>query len=183
MIIMFGWRSRASVIGHGTFLCPQCGVDRQYSHKRMRRWFTLFFIPVIPLNALGEFVQCDTCTQNFKMLVLTTPTTATLQNELMWAIREAVVSLVRPRRSPAVESAALAVLTSFSGEPFTAEALDYDIDNFDLVHLPARLGNLAGTLNEQGRSGSSARVHTSSPRAAWWTPRVAPRSSRSQRDC
>jgi len=161
MIIMFGWRSRASAIGHGTFLCPHCGADRQYSHMRMRRWFTLFFIPVIPLNTLGEFVQCDTCKQNFKMLVLSTPTTATLQNELMWAMREAIVSLVRPRRSPAVESAALAVLTSFSGQPWTSEELDQDLATFDLAYLQPRLANLAGTLNEQGKErfvGSCAQV-------------------------
>jgi hypothetical protein len=117
----------------------------------MRRWFTLFFIPVIPLNTTGEFVQCDTCKQNFKMLVLNTPTTATMQSELMWAMREAVVSLLRSGRTPAAESAAIAVLTSFAGRAWTHEELDHDVATLDPMHLQARLANLAGTLNEQGK--------------------------------
>lgn len=30
-------------------------------HKLYRRWFTLFFIPVIPLDELDRFYECDSC--------------------------------------------------------------------------------------------------------------------------
>src|SRR3954464_3087245 len=123
-MLIFGFRSRAGVIGRGTFLCPHCGVDRSYSHKRMRRWFTLFFIPVIPLNVAGEFVECDTCRQGFKMIVLNTPTTATLQTELAWAIREARAPLPRVGRTPGAEATAIAVLTSYDDREWTAEQLE-----------------------------------------------------------
>jgi len=151
MIIFFGWRTRAGVIGRGVFLCPHCGADRHYAHKRMRRWFTLFFIPVIPLKVLGEFVQCETCKQTYKTVVLDAPTTATLQNELLWAIREAMVTMLRVDRSPAGEAAATAVLTSFAGREWTRDELADDVAQLDTVHLEARLANLAATLNEQGK--------------------------------
>src|SRR4051812_26720635 len=151
MLILFGWRSRASVIGHGTFLCPHCGADRSYSHKRLRRWFTLFFIPVIPLKTLGEYVECDTCKQAFKMGVLTTPTTASLQTELVAAIREAVVGLVRLGSTPAAETAAVAVLSSFDTHQWNEDDLRHDVQTLDTHHLQTRLANLATTLNEQGK--------------------------------
>ena len=31
----------------GAFHCPNCGGDRAYKLKIGRRWFTLFFVPVI----------------------------------------------------------------------------------------------------------------------------------------
>src|ERR1700738_4957036 len=59
MFLIWGWRSRSKVLSQGTFFCPHCGGDRQYAHKQARRWFTLFFLPVIPLKVLGEFVECQ----------------------------------------------------------------------------------------------------------------------------
>ncbi len=55
-----------------------------------RRSFTLFLIPLIPTKDLGELVQCDTCQKSFTVAVLKAPTTAALQDQLLWAIREAV---------------------------------------------------------------------------------------------
>ncbi|MEO7555609.1 MAG: zinc ribbon domain-containing protein [Acidimicrobiales bacterium] len=151
MLIFFGWRTRASVVGNGVFHCPQCGADRSYALKRMRRWFTLFFLPVIPLKTVGDFVQCETCNQSFNTTVLETPTTATLQDELMWAIREATTVLLRAARSPASESAAISVLSAFAGRPWSDAELAQDLSALDTVHLQARLAHLAGTLNEQGK--------------------------------
>jgi hypothetical protein len=161
MFIIFGMRSRAGVIGRGTFMCPQCGTDRSYLHKRMRRWFTLFFLPVIPLNTMGEFVQCETCKNAYKTSVLAAPTLSTLQAELGYAIREAVTELVRIERSPAAEAAAAAVLTSFSDRLWTTDEVAHDVEHLDTQHLTARLSHLSGILNEQGRErfvGSCAEV-------------------------
>lgn len=36
----------------------------------MRRFFTLYFIPLIPLDKLGEYVECDSCAGTFKESVL-----------------------------------------------------------------------------------------------------------------
>jgi hypothetical protein len=150
-MIIFGWRGRAGVIARGVFACPHCGADRQYLHKRMRRWFTLFFIPVIPLNALGEFVQCESCKQSFKTMVLDAPTTATLQNELAWAMREALTTLLRASRTPGAESAATTILIEVSGHSWTEQELAADIAGLDTAHLQARLAMLAGVLNDQGK--------------------------------
>jgi hypothetical protein len=66
------------LIGTGQFHCPNCGGDRDYEHRTARRFFTLFFIPVIPLNKVGEVVRCNTCRMRFDPAVLRRPTTAQL---------------------------------------------------------------------------------------------------------
>lgn len=38
--------------------------------KRVRRFFTLYFIPCIPLNVLGEYVECPKCRGTYDPEVL-----------------------------------------------------------------------------------------------------------------
>lgn len=54
----------------GVFHCPQCCGQSGYRHRRVRRFFTLYFIPLIPLDKLGEYVECDTCAGTFQEGVL-----------------------------------------------------------------------------------------------------------------
>lgn len=52
------------------FFCPECRERREHKHKRVRRFFTLYFIPLIPLDLLGEYVECQHCTSTYKLNVL-----------------------------------------------------------------------------------------------------------------
>lgn len=54
----------------GEFFCPVCREQREYKLKTARQFFTVYFIPVIPLNSVGEFVQCNACRQKFDNQVL-----------------------------------------------------------------------------------------------------------------
>jgi tellurite resistance protein len=69
-LIIFGTRGISGEEGRGEFFCPKCRIKATYAHKSVRRYFTLYFIPVIPLNSLGEYVECDRCATSFKMEVL-----------------------------------------------------------------------------------------------------------------
>src|SRR5947209_12553677 len=94
MLLIWGLRTRAKTLREDTFLCPHCGADRCFNHKLFRRWFTLFFIPLIPLKVLGEYVECATCKQRFKTAVLQGPTNAGLQANLQLAVLEALATLL-----------------------------------------------------------------------------------------
>lgn len=59
--IIFGWRTRHNVLQVGRTNCPSCGCDRDFQHLESRLWFTLFFIPVLPLNKQGEAIRCLIC--------------------------------------------------------------------------------------------------------------------------
>lgn len=54
----------------GEFNCPTCREQREYKQKIARQFFTVYFIPIIPLNVVGEFVQCATCRQKFDVQIL-----------------------------------------------------------------------------------------------------------------
>ena len=67
--IIFGTKGITSTVKSGEFHCPECG-GTQYVHKKVRRFFTLYFIPIIPLNVVGEFVECQRCGLGFDPEVL-----------------------------------------------------------------------------------------------------------------
>lgn len=69
-MIIFGTRGVTTTPERGDFFCPSCHGNKQYGLKRVRRFFTLYFIPVIPLDKLGEYVECLTCKDTFKPVVL-----------------------------------------------------------------------------------------------------------------
>lgn len=68
-IIIYGTRGMTSVGAQGRFHCPACGQSA-YQHKKVRRWFTLFFIPLIPLDLAGEYVECGKCFGTYELDVL-----------------------------------------------------------------------------------------------------------------
>jgi hypothetical protein len=72
-MIIFGWRTRESTTGSGTFTCPHCRTSQVYRHVTYRRWFTLYFLPVIPLGRLGEQMECQGCLRCFSPQVLDLP--------------------------------------------------------------------------------------------------------------
>ncbi len=51
--------------GSGTFCCPQCDQERTYRQRTRRLFLTVYFIPLIPLQTLGEFIECTTCHGTF----------------------------------------------------------------------------------------------------------------------
>jgi hypothetical protein len=94
LLISFGLRVFYQTIARGVFYCRRCGGDRQYRHRSGRRWFTLLF-PVIPLNSVGEHVQCTTCRTRYVTDVLSQPTTAQMQAALPAGMRAAVSAMLR----------------------------------------------------------------------------------------
>jgi hypothetical protein len=69
-MIIWGSKGRETTIGEGEFLCPTCRRPRHYKHKKVARYFTLYFIPLFQTKALGEYVECQACKTPFKPEVL-----------------------------------------------------------------------------------------------------------------
>jgi tellurite resistance protein len=69
-IIIFGTRGVTYSHETGEFFCPGCGSEQPFDHKRVRRFFTLYFIPLIPLDLLGEYIECESCDGSFDPQVL-----------------------------------------------------------------------------------------------------------------
>jgi tellurite resistance protein len=56
--------------GRGDFFCPECGGRRPYARQRVQKRFALFFVSVLPLDELGEYVECQACRGTFRTTVL-----------------------------------------------------------------------------------------------------------------
>ena len=51
--------------GKGTFYCPRCRTDVAYRERHVRRFLTLYFIPLVPLDKMEEYVECGQCKNRF----------------------------------------------------------------------------------------------------------------------
>lgn len=54
----------------GVFTCPNCGSAQDFRLRVSRPFLTFYFIPVIPIGGLNEYVQCTGCKQAFETSVL-----------------------------------------------------------------------------------------------------------------
>lgn len=153
ILIIFGWRVVFFTLTRGTFHCPDCGGDREYRRRQGRNFFTLFFIPVIPLmKAGGEFVECDTCHGRWNPGVLDVPTTAQLAQMPAMLLRMAIAQVLRSGdyTNEAARSRAVAVVRQ-AGEPgYDDTALNADLGRpFDEVRV--EMGRAASALAPEAR--------------------------------
>ena len=93
-LVVFGSRAVESELGSGRFYCPKCDDDRPYLNKEARRWFTLFFIPVIPLNRLGSYIECPVCKTAYTGEVLNVAPSPERQKSLKLAVNDAMKRLM-----------------------------------------------------------------------------------------
>jgi hypothetical protein len=70
MFLLFGLTTRRKTVDQGEFDCPNEGGPRFYQYQSSRRWFTLFFIPLVPLGQGDEWVRCTSCGATYSPDVL-----------------------------------------------------------------------------------------------------------------
>ena len=128
-MLIFGLSVFFRTVGEGVFYCPTCGGDRGYRRRTGRRWFTLFFVPVIPLNHLGEVVECRACRSRFTTSVLKLPTAEQMAAALPAGMR-AAVALVLIAGDETEENArrrAVEAVRGYGEEYYDNDALDGDL--------------------------------------------------------
>ncbi len=86
MIFILGARDRETVIGSGYFLCPACRQLRLYKHKRLARYFTIYFLPIFPLQSLGEMIECQTCQHVYRLEEVRQITRLITEGDLLRAV-------------------------------------------------------------------------------------------------
>ncbi|MED5286451.1 MAG: zinc-ribbon domain-containing protein [Planctomycetota bacterium] len=62
---MIGLSTTKPVIDTGSFECPKCHQQRSYQRKAIKNWISIYFIPIIPIGASGEVLQCTKCKIEF----------------------------------------------------------------------------------------------------------------------
>jgi len=153
MLVIWGWRAVSRTLGTGVFYCPGEDADLAYRHRKARRWFTLFFIPVIPLNELGEYVECEGCDRRYDQGVLTMPTAAQMTDDLANAMRYAIVALGRTDgiAGESQRTAALEAMRKFGDTPYLEADLSRDLMELDASGFEPAVSRIAGSLSESGK--------------------------------
>jgi tellurite resistance protein len=157
-LIIFGTRGVTYSAAQGQFHCPECGAQRPYQHKRVRRFFTLYFIPLIPLDLLGEYIECGTCQGTYKESVLSfDPSRADAREEARFreAIKRTMVMMMLA--DGAVDEAEVQTIRDIfgkiAGRAIERAEVEQEIQaaRGDRRGVEEYLGELVGSLNEKGK--------------------------------
>lgn len=150
VLLIFGFKVRLTTVESLMFFCPSCGGDRSAARRNARRWFTLFWIPVIPLSRVGDVVECETCHNRFDPIVARRPTTADLASILANAVRALTAMVVRTAEpattttsGDAIRAAAVAHVR-WSVPTYDQDTLANDVASID----PALAQQYVGPLEE-----------------------------------
>ena len=60
MFFLFGMRTKTKPIKQIQYPCSKCARPTVFTALESKRWFTLFFIPVIPLGG-SDLIKCNVC--------------------------------------------------------------------------------------------------------------------------
>ena len=157
-MIIFGSRGITYSAGKGDFDCPTCQGSAPYKHKRVRRFFTLYFIPLIPLDKLGEYVECGSCGGTYEPAVLDhdfRAEAAAFDAEVQKVLRRVMVALMLADGVEDAQEVATIrrVYGEFSGSQLSEEDVRREVaaartDGRSVIDY---LTAIAGALNDQGK--------------------------------
>jgi tellurite resistance protein len=157
-LIIFGTRGVTYGSEGGQFYCPDCDAREQYRHRKVRRFFTLYFIPLIPLDLLGEYVECQRCTSTYKPSILSFDPGKNAEREeaeFRQAMRRVLVLMMLA--DGVVEESELQAIGTILGklEDRTVERTEIEAElararsaSTDIEHY---CRSMAGYLNDSGR--------------------------------
>ena len=156
-MIIFGTKGVTYTHERGQFTCPSC-ESGDYTLKRVRRFFTLYWIPVIPLDLLGEYIECDGCRGTFNDKVLTYNPAAdneAFEQEFHRVMRRVLVAMMLA--DGAVEQEELDIIKTvynkLTGNEFSQEDIDGEIHRArtDGISLTDYLSTVTSSLNDNGK--------------------------------
>jgi tellurite resistance protein len=144
--IVWGFKVLFKVTGNGVFSCPNCGQDRNYERREARKWFTFFWIPVIPMKVIGTVIRCSYCGNDFREAVLQRPVAGQVADLLQNAVRGVMVNVLRQggATNPAARAAAVREITLAGATGYQDGNLDQD-----LAVVPQDLSQMLGSLTAQ----------------------------------
>jgi uncharacterized tellurite resistance protein B-like protein len=154
--IIFGTRGITITKEDGMFHCPSCTSSQGYRFRTVRRFFTLFFIPLIPLDKVGEYVECDRCSNTFYPRVLD----QVLPDDKFNAVYEEVMQntlvkmmLADGKIEDSEKYMVLAILNKFGSSEIQIDALDGIIAKAknDSRTIVDYLKQIKASLNENGK--------------------------------
>ncbi len=157
-MIIFGTRGVSSTKATGNFNCPQCEANREYRHRKVTQFFTLYFIPLIPLGNKGEYVECNHCKGTFITRILES-NTSTSKQEFMAMYEQAIRHvMVKIMLADGVIDAnekvmVLNIINKYGHNDMTSQQLNEYIEEVqkDASDISTYLKHVGPSLNDHGK--------------------------------
>ena len=128
IMIIFGTRGINRTIGDGNFNCPRCASNQPYTHKAVKRFFTIYFIPLIPMGTAGEFIECNSCAGTFDREIVNYDPVLERKKSIESIRRMSVAYLLDANRCKSAELAALSdIVGDLAGEDIESETIANDV--------------------------------------------------------
>jgi len=159
-MIIFGTRGVRSTKATGNFNCPQCATDRTYKHKKVTQFFTLYFIPLIPLGSKGEYVECGHCKGTFITRVLESSKSKNQENQAFMAMYEQAIRHVMVKImladgviDPNEKVMVLDIINKYGHNDMTSQQLNEYILKVqaDKTDISTYLKHVGPSLNDHGK--------------------------------
>ncbi len=157
-MIIFGTGGVTYSKGNGDFFCPECSSDRPYKHKRVRRFFNLYFIPIVPLDLVGEYVECQQCRGTYHLSVLEYDPESLaqgMQAEFHKAVKRVMVLMMLADGNVDPEEVRIVreVYGQLANVQLSEDEVNAEIEDAqsDSRGIEAYLADLAGNLNDTGK--------------------------------
>jgi tellurite resistance protein len=117
----------------GQFFCPLCNETRSFVHRRVKRFITLYFVPVLPIATVSEHIRCEHCKQVLPLESLNkSPADYQRERQLEFAndVRRVMVltMLADGQVQPAEIAAVQNVYRRLCGDELSEQELRYDIE-------------------------------------------------------
>ena len=128
-MIVFGTTNLTFKKDTGSFLCPTCGNNQPYVEKNVRRFFTFYFIPIVPLDSVGRYIECQSCVQSFDPEVLLLDEEAIMQARYVQFVEHCrrlmiLMMIADADVKPAAKQVVNATIAELGGSPYSDEELD-----------------------------------------------------------
>jgi len=128
-LIIYGTRGLTSTVTTGVFHCPRCGAGASFAHKNVRVYFTLYFIPLIPMHSAGEYIECNGCGGTYETTILSYDPQDDL-NEFYEEVKRLCVlmAIAGGQPSPQMKEAIKRVYSSLSGKNLGDQELECELN-------------------------------------------------------
>ncbi len=155
---ILGTRGITYAVKNGKFHCFSCAAQQLYKRKRVRRFLALYFIPLIPLDLLGEYVECQNCKNTFNLKILEydpQEQAFTLEAEYQIAIKRVMIEMMLADK--VIDDSEMKMIkniyyrianTNLSDEEIRQEISNVENSPEDFFQY---LTSLAGKLNDTGK--------------------------------
>lgn len=158
LIIIWGSSGVTKTIKKGDFHCPECAETRGYEFKNVHRFFTLYFIPLFPLEKLSEYIECNRCKNAFKPVVLEyDPEKERMKAEanFHFVIRRVMVlmMLADGQVDEREKATIIEVYKGITGETLTDTTVDQEIEaaKSEGLSIEDYLAQVSAQLNNHGK--------------------------------